>query len=372
VIEIRLVKHSEEKGRLTDLFRASFGRSMPAEYWDWKYTQNPFASADPEVIVAIEDGKIVGARPYRLAEIWLGNEKVRAAQHGDTMVHPEHQRKGIFSQMGQFAIKYLKENGYGLSYGFANAKSRPGFLRQGYRIVAPVEVMVRAVHPQKLISHKLGNKVLGTGLGFLYDRFLNTKLTEPVQPSAPFRIEVFDQFSDELKEIDALRDPSLIELVRSESYLRWLFDQRPNRSYKYIMAKREETLWGYVVINAEKERNGLVYGYIVDYQIKNRDVACSQTLMYRALNELGKSGCDFIIMWVLGEPVLRKQLLKHFGFKSALLFPYNRFFGHGYLDAIRIDDRAGQGIDIYAGENWRVTYAYADAMGAVQVAGRDG
>ena len=331
------------------------------ELWDWKYVQNPLAPPDPEVIVALDNSKIVGARPFRLAEMWLGNEKVRVAQHGDTMVHPEHQRKGIFNQMGQFASKYLKENGYALSYGFANPDSRPGFLKQGYRIVSPMETMFRAVNPQKLISYRLGSEVLGNGLGFLYDRLLNIKTTETFQPSPPFQVEVFDQFNHELKEIDTLRDESLIDLVRSESYLRWLFDQRPNQDYRYVIAKRDGTLWGYTVVHAEEQSNGLVYGYIVDHLVKDRDIACFRALINRALNELGKSKCDIFIIWTLCEPVLRKELLKHLGFKSTLLFPYNRFFGHGYLDAIRMDEQVAPGVNIYDKENWRVTYAYAEA-----------
>jgi GNAT superfamily N-acetyltransferase len=363
MIEIKLVKHSEEKGQLADLFRTSFGHNMTEEFWDWKYIQNPLASADPEVIVAIDNRKIVGVRPFRLVEMWLGNEKVKAAQHADTMVHPEHQHKGIFNQMGQFAIKYLKENIYAISYGLPNAKSRPGFLKQGYRIVVPIEVMIRIVNPQNLISHALRNEALGSRLGFLYDRLLNIKLIEAVQSSTSFQIEVFDQFNDELKEIDTLRDPSLIDLVRSESYLRWLFDQRPNRSYRYIVAKKDRTLWGYTVVNAKKRSDGLIYGYIVDHLVKDRDIACFRALISKSLNELDKLECDIVIIWALGEPVLRKQLLKYLGFKSTLSFPYNRFFtGGGYLDAIRIDEQVAAGVNIYAKENWRVTYAYSDAI----------
>jgi predicted N-acetyltransferase YhbS len=361
MVEIRLVKHSEEKERLVDLYRAAFGRNKTAELWDWKYIQNPLAPADPEVIVALDNGKIVGARPFVIAEIWLGNEKVRAAQHSDTMVHPEHQGKGIFNRMGQFAIKYLKESGYALSYGFANPKSRPGFLKQGYRIVTPMETMFRAVNPQKLMSYKLGNKFLGSGLGFLYDKLLNVKTTETFQPSPPFQVEVFDQFNHELREIDTLRDESLIDLVRSESYLRWLFDGRPGRDYRYIIAKRDGILRGYTVVSVEVKRRGLVYGYIVDHLVKDRDTACFRALINKCLNELQKSKCDIVIIWTFCEPVLRKELLKHLGCKSTLLFPYNRFFRHEYLDAIRIDEQVAAGVNIYAKQNWRVTYAYAEA-----------
>jgi hypothetical protein len=292
--------------------------------------------------------------------MWLGNQKVKAAQHTDTMVHPEYQGKGIFNRMGMFAIGYLKENGYALSYGFGNEKSRPGFLKQGYRLVALNETIFRPINPQKLVSYRLGNKVLGGGLGFLYDKLLNIKPREAFQPATSFQLEVFDQFNDELKEIDTLRDESLINLVRRESYLEWLFDQRPNRDYQYIVAKKDRTVWGYIVVSAQEQNDGLVYGYIVDHLVKDRDIDCFRALINRSLGELEKWGCDIVIIWALGEPVLREELLKHLGFKSTLLFPYNRFSGHGFLNAIRLDDQVAAGVDIYDEKDWRVTCAYWD------------
>ena len=359
MIEIKLVKHQEQKGQLLDLFQASFGHDRPAELWDWRYIQNPLATPDTELVVALDNGKIVGARPFRLAQMWLGDEKVMAAQHCDTMVHPDHQRKGIFNQMGQFSMEYLKENGYALSYGFPNRNSRQGFLQQGYRIVVPRESIFRPINPQKLISYRLGNKVLGTGLGFFYDKVLNIKPRRPLKLASYFQLEVFDQFNEELKEIDTLRNKSLIELVRSESHLRWRFDRRPNRDYRYVVAKRDQTLSGYAVVSAQKQNSGLVHGYLVDYLIKDRDIACFQALVNRSLDELEEWGCDIAFIWAPGEPVLREELLKHLGFKSPFMFPYNRFPGHGYLDAIRIDEQAAAGVNIYDKENWRVTYAYS-------------
>ncbi len=362
MVEVRLVKHSQEKEQLLDLFRASFGHDMPAELWDWKYVQNPFAPADPEVIVALDKGRIVGARPFRLAQMWLGNKKVMAPHHCDTMVHPEHQGKGIFNQMGQFAMEYLKENGYALSYGFANAKSRPGFLKQGYRIVLQREAIFRAISPQRLISYRLGNKVLGGGLGFLYDKLLNIKPREASQPSPHFQMQVFDQFNEELKEIDTLRNESLIELVRSENYLRWLFDQCPNRQYRYFVARKDDILWGYTVVSAQEQNDGLVYGYIVDHLARDSDIACFQALVNRSLDELQRSGCDIVIIWAPGEPALREELMKRLGFKSLLAFPYNRFSERRYLDAIRINEEVAAGVNVYDKGNWRVTYAYTDSI----------
>jgi GNAT superfamily N-acetyltransferase len=360
LIEIRLVKHSEEKEKLLNLFQASFSFSISMEHWDWKHLQNPLVPPDPEVIVAVENDKIVGARPFLPAEMWLGDRKVKAAQHCDTMVHPDYQGKGIFNRMGQFAIGYLKDNGYALSYGFPGLMSRPGFLKQGYRIVAETENTFRVVHPRRLLSYKLGNKILARGLGFFYDAFLNTRAKKITRASDSFQVEVCDRFTDDLKDVDDLRDKSGINLVRSESYLRWRFDKHPDHSYRYVIAKRDGKLWGYAVICVQQQPNGLVNGLVVDYLVRNKDLACFRVLIDRCLNELGKSESDIILAWAFSEPQLRKELLTHFGLKSSVKFPYNKMFGYAYLDAILIDEELVEGIDIYASSNWRVTHAYAD------------
>jgi hypothetical protein len=221
---------------------------------------------------------------------------------------------------------------------------------------------IRPINPQKLLSCRLGNKVLGTGLGFLYDKLLNIKPQEAFQPSAPFQMEVFDQFNDELKEIDTLRDESLIELVRSESYLRYRFDRCPNRDYRYVVAKKDKTLWGYAVVSVHGQRSGLIHGYIVDHLVRDRDIACFQALITKSLDELEKWGCDIGMIWTLGESVLRKELLEHIGFKSSLMFPYSRFSSHRYLTVKGINEQATAAVNVYNKDNWRITYAYSDTI----------
>ena len=66
MVKIRLVKHLEGMEQLVDLFRLCFSYDMSTEIWDWEYLQNPLASANPEVFVAMDNDKIVGGQ----ATIW--------------------------------------------------------------------------------------------------------------------------------------------------------------------------------------------------------------------------------------------------------------------------------------------------------------
>jgi predicted GNAT family acetyltransferase len=310
--------------------------------------------------VAVDNARIVGARPFWFTEMWVGDKKVKTAQHCNTMVHPEYRKRGIFNKMGQFAVQYLKDNDYALTYGFPGPMSRPGFLSQGYKIVDETESMFLVIHPQKLLLHKLSSKTLAGVLGFLYNEFLNAGAKKTTRVSDSFQVEVSDGYTDDLKEVDELRDRSGINLVRSESYLRWRFDKHPQRRYRYVIAKKDGKLWGYAVISAQPQGNELVYGLIVDYLVKDKDLSCFRVLTDRCLKELTKSGSDILMVWVFSEPCLRNELLKRFGFKSSVKFPYSKMFGYPYLDAMQIDERFSESIDIYDRNSWRLTHAFAD------------
>lgn len=358
MVEVALVKHSDGMEQLVDLFRTCFNIDMTADIWAWEYLRNPLS--DPEVIVAVENGRIVGARPFTYVEMWLGNERVKAALHCDTMVHPDYQRRGIFNSMGQFSIPYLKERGYALSYGFPGPMSRPGYLRQGWKVVVQTETVFRLMNPQRVMSYKSGSSLVGGGLGFLYDRILNAKTRETSAVSSPFDVRISDSFTDELEGLDALRGKKAIDLVRSERYIRWRFDENPEHDYTYVLAKKGGELWGYAVVSSEGSPGGLVCGTIVDYLVKNNDISCFHMLISACMEQLERQGCDIAITWVFTETEFRDHLFKHLRFKSPFKFPYNRFFGYGHLDAIRLDEEVAEAVDVYHKDSWRVTRAFSD------------
>ena len=242
MIEIKVIKHEDEIEQLVELFRLSFGRKVSEKFWEWKYINNPSASSLPGVIVACDGGEIVGARPFLPTELWVNNERILAAQHCDTMVHPEFRNQGLFNRMGEYALPYLKEHDYVLSYGFPGPMSRVGFLRQGYRVVVPTEIMFRPINYQQIFSKKLKRDRLGKVLGYFCDKVIVNK-KRPVL-KANIEVEIFDTYVPELEAIDSLRKTTVIDYVRRKKNLQWRFDQHPDHTYKYITAKFEGTLCG--------------------------------------------------------------------------------------------------------------------------------
>ncbi len=167
MIEIRTVKHSEEIEQLTELYISTFNHKTTTRFWEWKYVHNPLAADMPDVTVALDGSRIVGARPFLLSELWVGNQKIAAAQHCDTMVHNDYRRQGIFNRMGEFALRYMAEHGYAISYGFPAPVSRKGFASQGYRRLLDTEIVFRLMNPAGIIINKFRN-IKQSDLSLLY------------------------------------------------------------------------------------------------------------------------------------------------------------------------------------------------------------
>ena len=356
-VEIKLVKHREAEKELVDLFQASFKLDKSHEIWRWKYTENPLASEDHDIIVAACGGKIVGARPFVALDLWIKSEKVKAALFSDTMVHPEYQGRGIFSQMNKFAFESLGQHGCALFFNYPNANSLGGYLKQGSKIVSYIEHYFIPVNPKKLISNKLNNRALGLSLGFFYGLLAHTPVKNPVQPSNSLKVGIFDQFSHQLNSLDALRDRDVISPVRSQSYLVWRFDKNPERKFKYILLNRGEELMGYAVICARRKKNGLVLGRIEDYLVKDNMSDYFRLLISGCIHGLIEMGVDIISCYSFTDSKFNAELTGHLGFKSPSTFPYNKIIQKRILTVRVIDKAITEKLAIYDKINWDFSFA---------------
>jgi len=356
VTEIRLVKYRDTKEEFLDLFRAAFGQEMSSGLWDWKYIENPLVVGDPDLVVALDGGKVVGARPFLLAEMWINDRKVKAAQPCDTMVHPKYRGQGLFGRMNQFAIDYFEGQGCALFYNFPNSMSRLGYLGQGWRLVSSMESLFHVLNARNVISYRVNSRLLGLALGSVYNMVPRAGRKESLSLTG-FRMGISDHFTPELKE-DSLRENWGIDLVRSEAYMKWRFEQHPEHKYTYVIAKERDEVKGYAVISIQEQDERLRHGMIVDYLVKDNSIDCFHDLMTECIQQLKKK-CDIISAWASPHSGFTDELIKN-GFKTSSKFPYNRVFQEAQFVAREVNTQAIGSFDIYDKDNWRVTRAYAD------------
>lgn len=109
----------------------------------WKHERNPFGRS--LLLVATEAGEVVGARGFLRWEFRLGDRSVSAARGVDTATHPDHRRRGIFSELTRRGIEILGEEGVAFIFETPSEQSRPGLERMGWQVLGRLPARVRPV-----------------------------------------------------------------------------------------------------------------------------------------------------------------------------------------------------------------------------------
>jgi hypothetical protein len=118
--------------------------SRSSDFFRWKHLSNPFGTS--MLLVAELDDEIVGLRAFMRWTFTAGDRTIRAVRAVDTVTHPAHQGKGIFSKLTRRAVEVLRED-TDLIFNTPNAQSGPGYLKMGWKVVGKVPVRVRIRRP---------------------------------------------------------------------------------------------------------------------------------------------------------------------------------------------------------------------------------
>lgn len=201
-----------------ELLRAALGESSllkrTPELFRWKHVENPFGRS--VALVAEADGKIVGLRAFMRWNLEWNGITIRCGRAVDTATHPAYHRRGIFRRLTTAAIEVARERGVQLIFNTPNDRSRPGYLKMGWKDVGPIRVLVRP-HPGRLAS---GSREAFPDLGEL------APLATPI--GADWLPAVDEGLLGETK--DVLITP------RSMEYLRWRFGMHPTARYGEVAA----------------------------------------------------------------------------------------------------------------------------------------
>lgn len=107
-----------------------------AELFRWKHRGNPFGSSP--MWVAVDRGTVVAVRVFMCWEFVRDGQVVRAVRAVDTATHPDHRGKGLFTALTLQGLAELEAEGVEFVYNTPNDKSRPGYLKMGWRDVGRV------------------------------------------------------------------------------------------------------------------------------------------------------------------------------------------------------------------------------------------
>jgi GNAT superfamily N-acetyltransferase len=144
----------DDQPAVLDLLQASLGwvpDDAYARFFAWKHRDSPFGPSPAWVAVDPDgDGRIVGFRTFSRWRFERGGESVAAVRAVDTATHPDYQGRGIFTLLTRRALDELRDEGVAFVFNTPNDRSRPGYMKMGWRLVERLPVAATPRSPLSL------------------------------------------------------------------------------------------------------------------------------------------------------------------------------------------------------------------------------
>ena len=276
------------------LFAQSFGKPIAPDFWRWRFLGNPYA---PPMIDLAWDGDVLAAH-YAVSPVMLAmdGEPRLAALSMTTMTHPDYRGRGLFVQLASSLYDRLASGGYAAVWGFPNAQSHRGFIR---------DLQWRNVHEIPTLRLDLTKRKRAAAAGNVEE------LT-----SCDARIDALWERCRTLRPLLGWRDAR---------HLNWRYLQHPTNRYRIVFAGS-----GYAVFKRFGDEVDLVDLLVAGDE--NNDEAVARALVSAVVER--SEGARAVNTWMPLDSPLHLELEK-LGFVTAAPTTYLgiRPFGGTRFDA---------------------------------------
>lgn len=247
-----------------DLFHATFGKSITAAAYRWKFLESPWPIAAATTFVAELEGRIVGhfgGTPVRLR---LGEQQIAAVHAGDVMVAADLRRQGIMTAVGRAASQAWAAGGAELVLALPTQDFTGLRARLDYRPTFELGWLWRPLRPQVMFGRS------GAGRG--------VEVSAVDEPGAEF---------DELWEAAQARHDVLV--VRDGAWLAYRYARAPGPGYRILLARARGRPVGYLVYRLHAPDGGRG-AWIADLFTVADDGSAAAALVRAACAELHRAG----------------------------------------------------------------------------------
>ena len=253
-----------DRDAFVELYNETFGGGSD-DWFQWKYVDNPRVSHVP-ILVADEDGELAGARPQVPFRMRVGDDVVLACRFGDTMVHPDHRRRGVFTRLTEHALEHYTQMETRFCFNCPNDLSRPGFLKAGGEVVAHLPSYFRVQNPAALataiadsspvqLASRLATPAIGAYLDTL-DRRLLDREDVAVTKHDDIPISALTRLADR-------GAPTGVHAVRDAAFLDWRY-RNPRWNYTAYTATIDALDVAAVVVGTQTDSDGVTTTNVVD------------------------------------------------------------------------------------------------------------
>lgn len=344
-----------------DLYAETFGGGSD-EWFQWKYLDNPRVAHVP-ILVAAADGEFAGARAQVPFLMRAGEETVLAMRFGDTMVHPDHRRRGVFSRLTERALDHYGEMPVQFCYNVPNDLSRPGFLKAGGEIVANLPSFYRVQQPSALAAGVDSRPVsLASRIAAPAARaYLGARDRLASIPEGLTIVEHAEVPVSLLARLYRRGYPATVHAVRDEPFLEWRY-RNPDWEYRTFSAGVDGRTDAAIVTGTQSDVDGVTTTNVVDVlplaSSDRRDRA-----LRGLLSAVTAEFRDSDLLAYCGTAIPRSTLAAH-GFHFDGSFPMDQVTSPTKLVAYDLgngSDWAAGDVDIGGPRGWGLSDVELDA-----------
>jgi hypothetical protein len=220
-INYRLAELPREEKKILELMKVCFGRDFRKDWFQWFNYNCPYGKNRVYVGEDIEKNTLVAAYGLLPYKIVINKKVMNGSLCTNVMTHPEYRGKGIFTQIGRYAL--LQETMF-VSYfsvGVPNKNALPGHLKVGW-----------IIHSDLIFFKKFDNKKID------------------------FKGEQVFEFTEEHGRLASTLLANMnFAIAKDSDFLNWRYFKRPDNEYITYEIRKEKKLRGFIILKyfTEKE-----------------------------------------------------------------------------------------------------------------------
>lgn len=162
---------------------------------------------------------------------------ILAAQSGDTMTHPEHSKKGLFTYLAKKTYETAKDSGVKFIFGVPNNNSLRGLVKLGFLSLGPIIIHKQIIQPHFFprVIRKFSKSIYSKYASTLLDKLKTDKL------------DIFTSFSNLLFEVQQSKNyikykitKDLMFLELNSAYVALKFDMYSIFIGKYYLKENHD------------------------------------------------------------------------------------------------------------------------------------
>ena len=273
--EIRIYRPGEE-GKIVQLLAEVFGgwpkfdlSCSPLDHWRWKYLKNSFSKS--LISIAMSNDKMIGCNHSITVKIKIGGKTFLGTLAGDTGVHSEFRKRGVWESMLELTKTARRREGISINY---MTTGNPVVIRTSSKVKErhpfPLAVLslirihdmdyhlkktpIKKAHLKKVFLLLLRRKYA------LQRIFCPSKSLDP-----PFTIQNIDRFDQRVNSFwNDVKDHYFFIIARDCDYLNWRYGDPRGCLYSINIAETNGKLLGFIILRINHYNKEYPSGHIVD------------------------------------------------------------------------------------------------------------